>query len=362
MLTSAYAVSARLPFNPGLNQTVLADLPGLPPGAAGSRVNQWLCSWAIGQRMASSPELVTAACALAGGVDRLRPLPTVEAEPTPTSALIVSGGPWPTLLNALVSQGFPPATVLADDLGRVLGGLVGTLARSSAASRAGRPEWPVSHWEAWRRAQRVAVGGGIVVDALGRRMVEAAKVQLVEAAVPVDVFLAREPSGLVLRGAAAGDVTPGLPVGLVLDCGGTTLKAAVVASGVLQPRPGVPAPGVGWTGRELVEHLAQAAAQAAPPGDGHLGVALALATYVDDSGQPYADQLGPYAGLGSLDLVGDLTLSLTRRLGRPVTVRVRHDGASALLGARLDDPRVDAAIVLGTAVGHAVRCRGSGST
>lgn len=354
-------MSPRLPFNPGLNQTVLADLPGLPPGAEGSRVNQWLCSWAIGQRMASSPDLVAAACALAGGVDRLLPLPTVQLQPTATAALIGSGRPWPALLNALVSQDYPPAKVLADDLGRVLGGLVGTLALSSAATRAGRPGWPVSHWEAWRRVRRVALGGGVVSAALGQRILDAARALLVEAAVPVDVVLAREPLGLVLRGAAVGDVAAGLPVGLVLDCGGTTLKRAVVVAGALVARSGVPAPGLGWTGPELVEHLAHAGARAAPPGDGHLGVALAVATYVDDSGQPYAGQLGPYAGLGSLDLVGALTRSLSGRLGREVTVRVRHDGASALLGARLDDPGVDAAIVLGTAVGHAVRCRESGS-
>ncbi len=347
-------MSARLPFNPGLNQTVLADLPGLPPGAAGSRANQWLCSWAIGQRMAAVPPLVAAACALGGGADRLRPLPTIDAEPAPTTALIGSGGPWPALLNALVVQGYPPAMALADDLGRVLGGLVGTLVLSTAASRADRSEWPASHWQAWRRVLRVALGGGIVVDALGRRMVAAARAQLARSGVVLDLVLAREPAGLVLRGAAADDVATGLPVGLVLDCGGTTLKRAVVTAGVLQPRAGVPAPGVGWTGRQLVEHLSRAGAEVAPAGDGVLGVALGLATYVDDSGQPYAGQLGPYAELGSLDLVGDLTRSLSGRLGRAVRIRVRHDGASALLGARLDDPRVDAAIVLGTAVGQAV--------
>ena len=110
----------------------------------------------------------------------------------------------------------------------------------------------------------------------------------------------------------------------------------------------------GLAAYEIIDRLAAAAAELAPPGDGPLGLACAMATYVDPWGQPYAGQFGPYAPLGSVDLVGELTQRLRARLSREVTVRVRHDGASALLGARDDDPRVDAVVVLGTAIGHAV--------
>lgn len=347
-------MTQRLAFNPGLNRVVLADLPGMPRGAAGSRANQWLCSWAIGQRMSAAPRLLAAAQDLAGGPDRLPALPTLEIQPTATTQLIDAGLPWAGVLDALVGMGDRRALALADDLGRVLGGLVATLSLGPIDARTGRPEWPASQWELWRRVRRVDVAGGIVAGDLGLRMVDAARQTLARLDAPVAVELARQPTSLVLRGTAVGDVADGLAAGLVLDCGGSGVKRAVVLDGRLTTRPPAPAPGPALAAYQLVGHLTEAACRVAPPGDGPLGVAYAVAAYVDATGRPYGGQLGPYAALASVDLVGELTRRLSRRLSRQVAVRVRHDGGAALLGARLDKPSVDAVIVLGTAIGNAV--------
>ena len=83
-------------------------------------------------------------------------------------------------------------------------------------------------------------------------------------------------------------------------------------------------------------------------------MAVALASYVDDSGQPFAGQLGPYAPLGDVDLLRSLRDAVVLHSGRTVELTVVHDGRAALLGARRDDPHTDAVIVLGTAIGHAL--------
>jgi len=352
-------VSVRQTFNPGINPTVLADLPGLPGGSPGSRVDQWLSSWAVGQRMAAVPAVVAAAQELAGTSPPLVPLPTVDRLPTVTSATIAEAEPWPALLNSLVAQGHSASVELADDLGRALGGTVATLVSGPVGARVARPDWPAAHWDSWSRVRRVTVGGGILSGVLGVRMVTTAAAWLSDIAAPVEVVLAHDPASLVLRGAGAGGIPGGADVGLVLDSGGTTIKRAVVSGADSQDRPAAPAPGPRHAAYDLVGILVRAAVEIAPPGDRPLGVAFALATYVDESGQPYADQLGPYAALGQIDLVPELARLLSERLCRPVTVRVRHDGESALLGARLDDPSTDAVIVLGTAVGTAVDPIGS---
>ncbi len=121
-------------------------------------------------------------------------------------------------------------------------------------------------------------------------------------------------------------------------------------------RPPVPTPQ--GSGDEVVAALADAAAgpvSELPDPGGGLDLSVALATYVDETGQPYAGQLGPYATLGDVDLVGDLAARLGAVLDRAVAVRVTHDGASALLGALTTDPAVDAAIVLGTSIGSGLR-------
>ena len=315
---------ARLELSPSLNRTVLADLPGLPDGMAGSQANSWLAAWGITRRMAAR----------------------LDAR-TPASA------PGPVALDRLVSRGDPDGIRLADDLGLALGALIATLVTGSETSRAGRPDWPAEQWDRWGSVRRIALGGGLVRGPLGVRLVSAARAWVARTGLAVGVDLVDRPEGLVLRGA----VTLLRDTGVVLDCGATTVKSAVRRSPGGPVVAGAPVAAPHGSGPEVLDALTGVIVGLAPhvPGSGELPIALAVATYVDETGQPYAGQLGPYAPLGDLDLRAVLTALVVRAVGRPVSLQTVHDGAAALLGAREADPRVDAAIVLGTSIGSGLR-------
>lgn len=272
---------------------MLGAFPGLPDGMAGSQANAWLTSRAVTERGA---------------------------------------GP--------------------ERLGLALGALVATLVLGPADARAARPDWPASRWYAWGQVRSLALGGGMLADANGRRMVEVARNFVAGACVGVELVLADDPQNLALRGVASLLPPSG---GVAVDAGSSWVKRAVVPGEVL---PRVPAPAMGCSADTVVRVLADAVpdtgygperSEFRPSGPGT--VAIALATYVDETGQPYAGQLGPYAPLGDIDLVSTLSAEIARRRGKPVDLQVVHDGWAALLGARLDHPHTDAAIVLGTAIG-----------
>ena len=289
---------------------------------AGSQANSWLAAWGMTRRMAARLDAQT------------------------------SAAPGPDGLDRLVAAGDPDGLLVADDLGLALGALVATLVTGSEASREGRPDWPPAQWDRWGRVRRIAVGGGLVRGPLGVRLVSVAQDWLARTGVVVVVDRVERPEGLVLRGAT----TLLSDAGVVLDCGATTVKSAVRPSdGPVAAREPVAAPR--GSGPEVLDALAEVVAALAPdvPGSGALPVGMAVATYVDATGQPYAGQLGPYAPLGDLDLPGELAAWFEHAVGRPASVRVVHDGAAALLGAREGDPRVDAAIVLGTSIGSGCR-------
>jgi hypothetical protein len=240
-----------------------------------------------------------------------------------------------------------------DQLGLALGSLVGTLVVGPADARAARPDWPAERWNAWGGVRELVVGGGMVAGEFGRQMVDVAREWLLANAIGTQMTLAERPDTLALRGVASLLPATG---GVALDCGGSWVKRAEVPSnGDLPP---MRAPVIGNDGATVVRLLADAVPSAGsgsrwsnsrPSGPGTIGVALA--TYVDPDGQPYAGQLGPYAALGAIDLGADFRHVLARRTGRAVDLCVVHDGWAALLGARLEHPHTDAVIVLGTAIG-----------
>jgi hypothetical protein len=244
----------------------------------------------------------------------------------------------------------------AEVLGLALGALVATLVVGPADARAARPDWPAERWSAWAGVRDLVVGGGLVAGELGRPMVEVAREWLSHSGIGTRVILAERPETLTLRGVAS---LLSVTDGIALDCGGSWVKRAVVpSSGDL---PAVRAPAIGSDAETVVRLVADAVLAAGsglnrsafrPPGPGL--VAVALATYVDADGQPYAGQLGPYAALGEIDLVPVLREAIEERIGHAVDVRVVHDGWAALLGARLEHPPTDAVIVLGTAIGSGV--------
>lgn len=353
---------ARLAVSPSLNRTVLGHFPNLPTGMAGSEARDWLAVWSIAGRMTERPGVLAA---LREHGIRLAPLPGLS-EVTPE--LMDAAAAWPPALDRLVGSRDEEATALADDLGVALGALVATLVVAPPDARDARPDWSTAQWRSWGLARRISLGGGVIRGALGAHLASRATAWLEQTRVGVTLRRVHDPTELVLRGAAS--LLPGS--GLALDCGGTSIKRAAVtvvgerrstAVVLEQPAPRrVPA-------GEVVAVIADAVADAARParvrGESAsaatpLAVSIAIATYVDESGQPYTGQLGPYAPLGEIDLPRELTTAIADRVGRPVVIRVTHDGATALRGARVDDPAVDAAIVLGTAIGSGLDPRSAG--
>ena len=338
------ASSGRPAVSPSLNRAVLGRFDGLPDGAAGQQANAWLTSWAVARRMAERPELLLAAAAMDP------PLPPVPDSADLAADLLLAAAPWPRRLDALVGEGHPGAVALADDLGRVLGGLVATLVTGPGDARAARPDWPAQRWESWSRVRRLSLGGGLLSGSLGRRMVARAAELASASGASTSLTLVADPVGLALRGAAS-LLSSG---GIAVDAGGTTVKSAQVRMSELVPLPPRSAPTRRDAG-DVVGVLADVVGCGLERSDFRplepIPVAVALATYVDADGQPYPGQLGPYAPLGDVDLIPALRDAIASRFGPTVELTVVHDGAAALLGARLDDVDADAAIVLGTAIG-----------
>ncbi len=332
----------RLLRSPSLNPTVLGHRTGLPAHLAGTAARDWLATWSIAGSMAARPAVV-AALNQHGLV--VTPLPDGVRV---SAALMEAAASWPAALDALVVAGDSRALPVADELGDALAALVATLTTAPEDARRARPDWPPEYWDRWRSVRRVVIGGGVVRGMLGAHVVDRAVARLQQVGVDARLTRATDAAGLGLRGAASRLCGSGV----ALDCGGTAIKRALVWCDpegqqvkTLEP---LPAPGrVG--AQEVIDVIAAAVAEAASPGP--VEVVLAIATYVDRTGQPYAGQLGPYAPLGEIDLRSGLAEAVGRVVNGRATVTVIHDGAAALLGARAEQSDADVAIVLGTAIG-----------
>lgn len=332
----------RLPRSPSLNPTVLGHLTGLPAHLAGTAARDWLATWSIARSMAARPEVVAALTEHGLKVASLPGGAQVSA------ALMEAAAAWPAALDALVVAGDARALPVADVLGDALAALVATLIVGPEEARRARPDWPPEYWDRWRSVRRVVIGGGVVRGMLGAHVVDRAVVRLQQMGVDARLTRATDAAGLGLRGAAS--LLNGS--GVALDCGGTAIKRALVRCDPqgrqVETLGPLPAPGrVG--AQAVIDVIADAVARAASPGP--VEVALAIATYVDRTGQPYAGQLGPYAPLGEVDLRAGLAEAIGRAVKGRVTVTAIHDGAAALLGAQVEQPDAEVAIVLGTAIG-----------
>lgn len=342
---------AVLEWSPSLNRAVLGSWPDLPAGAAGHRAGDWLTGWSIARRMAARDSLMAAI--REAGLPAPA-LPGAALDGPVTAALLIAAAPWPQSLDTLVAHRHPAALTLADGLGSVLAGLIGTLVVAPDDARAARPEWPDRAWARWASVRHVALAGGVVSGHLGAHLVARAEAWLAERRIDVRVTRAADPRHTVLRGTAVLLRRNGEP-GIVLDCGGTWIKRArfdPVAG--LHPLDPVLAP-VPGSAADIVAHLAECVAGIAPAGAGRLRVAVALATYVDPAGQPYRDQVGLYAPLGRIPFRETLAAAVGAGIPGGVEVEAIHDGTAAVGGAGRDDPSVDACIVLGTALGSGLR-------
>lgn len=252
--------------------------------------------------------------------------------------------------------------------GERLGWLIATLRRGDAPSRAARSDWDASYWQQWAGISTVYVGGGIGGGALGPGLVEHASRTLGDVGLAACVVrLAPWPAYLPLIGAAR--TAPESRSATVFDFGQSFVKRAVAHDenstlAALQLLPRLPAR---WTdvpigtepraeqirflGDSMVATIAETWRAARASDDGVSSTIVAsLASYMRD-GQPLARQGGAYAGL--LALSENLEVWLAERVsgavGRPLTIRLLHDGTAAAY-AMAGEPCA-AVITLGTALG-----------
>jgi hypothetical protein len=252
--------------------------------------------------------------------------------------------------------------------GERLGWLLATLMRGDPASRAARPDWDDSYWRHWASIGQVYLGGGLVSGAHGTGVAEHAGRILSQAGLAdCSVAVAPWPEHLAVIGAAR--AAPDAPAVVVLDFGHSFVKraCALYEDGALATLGCLPRLPATWTDiasgsepaiedvRRLAEHMVETMAgtvRAALSVEPELSrtVCVSIASYVRD-GRPLPRQGGAYPQLLRLseDVEGWLSDHLSEAVGKPMSVRLLHDGTAA---ARAMAGQSDAAVItLGTALG-----------
>jgi hypothetical protein len=261
--------------------------------------------------------------------------------------------------------------------GERLGWLLVTLRRGDPASRAARPDWDDSYWRHWASIDTVYLGGGVVSGASGPAV--ALHAQLILASIGMTdcrVAIAPWPEHLSLIGAAraSSEADPETGASVVLDFGQSFVKrglvevdAGTVTAIRIAPRVAArfmeighggsdpTADEIARLGYEMVRTMAEtwraaAVANRETGRDVSTTIVASIAAYVRD-GQPLARQGGAYSYLLGLSdrLESWLAERLSSALGRPMSVRLLHDGTAAGL-AMAGVPNA-AVIALGTALG-----------
>jgi hypothetical protein len=334
---------------PSLNQTRIVAAPGLaiPPDLLGRSGYDLLSAAALtGMARAAAPAL---------GLDPDAPdlLMAFDACLTAVS---------PTTRGA--------AQALAHAYGQRLGLLLTLLKRGDPASRAARPDWQEAHWVFWRSRRVIWLGGGLLAGALGPIAAAAAEHALHAAGlVEMRVRCAAQAAHLPLWGVARSAPAEATAMA-VFDFGQTRVKRGLAryAGGRLLGLAPLPALDSGCGHVRRFAYFPGAAARQA-----ERMVAIMAATWREarDAGWPLGDSVGvsaatylvdghPPPGYGVLSCYGRLQLlspnvraDLGRRLraalGRPLRLRLEHDGAAAALA--LAGERKAAVILLGTALG-----------
>lgn len=363
----------RQTFNPGLNRVTLGHFGGLPDGMAGSLAHEWLATWSIAPRMRAelgTPDLPPIPAARKRDIARL----CLQRLPRRTqglpSLLRSSVGElharkmrvcsrYPEALEERLSRGDPRAAAFADRLGLALAALVATLKLAPAESRAAQPDWPETHWNRWGQVNDIVLGGGVLSGTLGQHLASTASEWLPRLGVEgVRLHLFAQPRLLMLHGAAR-QYREG-PV-LVLDAGHTAVKRAYaeVSAGEVRevrPAPLLPTPYEVSDGHRLLDFLAGAMLETLSAQERAEQVAVSLSAHLDGAGNvsPATAASSFYGSLAGLDLEAGLRERLDGRLGPSCQVRVIHEGQAAVHGL----PGMDAALLLGTSVGGALRGRG----
>lgn len=259
------------------------------------------------------------------------------------------------------------AQAIAEEYGRKLSLHLLTLLRGDPINRVVRPDWRAEHWAFWARIRTVYTGGGLMAGHLGPTAVAVAQ-DFIRHHGFSDFTVAVPPHAAHLPLYGAARLTPPDAPMLVFDFGQTAVKRAIAHGPIahtatrLELLPSLPTPCSNIT-------FSRAAAAAAHTHDRLLdivtetwtavtasGVALSshiaivLACYLLD-GQPRPEDWGCYGRLQHFGphLQTYLSQQLSRRLRRPIQVRLLHDGQAAAMP--FAGQKHTAVITFGTALG-----------
>lgn len=259
--------------------------------------------------------------------------------------------------RVLLSAGDPTAEAIARELGRNLGYLLLTLHRGDAVNRSARHEWNESHWTHWRAIRHVFMAGGMMAGKTGE-VIRQTALSLIHDELPdYRIEVAIHPPHLALIGAAR-FVTRELTTH-VFDFGSSYVKRAGVQYGSyglerLHILDRIPI-NIGVDARRedaqrIFNRMITTIAETCDETTTGL-VPVSIAAYVDEHGQPLLTQKGIYMHLSYLsdDVEGMMSEVLSKRVGRPLEVRLLHDGtAAATVYAGTPNAAV---IVLGSSLG-----------
>jgi hypothetical protein len=233
------------------------------------------------------------------------------------------------------------ASRVIEEVGRRVGYLIATLRTPETSQRQGTTPERRAVLEHWRGVTSVALGGGLLSGGLGALVTRSADAVLATIGVDVPKLVtAPRPGWLPLIGAAR-SIRGDTPAAIVLDCGHTSVKAAiaetrdgaVVGLRVLPPVP---------LEERTTEAALRAADQALARATARIGaggpasavqVVASLASYVVE-GRPVRDGRGVYEAVDESDVWPDDCVFL-------------HDGSAAWRAVET----VDAVVLLGTWLG-----------
>ena len=260
------------------------------------------------------------------------------------------------LFFRLLNADDPLAIRIAETIGRNLGYLLLTLIRGDEVNRQARPEWSDEHWKLWGSIRTVHLGGGLVTGKEGELILKQVQEVIANSGSKLAVDIAHFSPILPLMGAAR--YIPTGSRGCVLDFGGTWIKRGIARfdeSGLrtilmlsmvqVEMRPDMSAKVIQ---AKMLDVIVDTLKQWYFDAD---VIPISVAAYVDANGQPLIAQGGLYMQLARLsdDVPAMLSELVSKRIGKPVTIQLLHDGSAA---ASFYAPEENAAVLmLGTAIG-----------
>ena len=247
------------------------------------------------------------------------------------------------------------AVDIANTLGTNLGFLLLTLLQQDDRTYEANPDKPAGFWSHWTDIRKVYLGGGPIRGKVGEIITTKAQATLQELAddPTYRVIQVRHPQHLPVLGAAR--MVQSGNRACVLDFGGSYIKRAIAHYSAttlrrLQIRDSFPHDLQDDDALRIFEQMVDIIVDSYSNADALL-IPISVAAYVDKRGQPLATQGGIYMQLATLteDIPAALSQTVTERLGKPVEVKLIHDGTAAALHFT---PTENAAVImLGTALG-----------